>query len=380
MKVPFGKAAVVVVVIYGAIDITCRLLIPLEKVSFRAWEAMSRYQSISLYRPSGPFMANKYYENYHTYGELAHIGNLKQLRQYRKERLRTDSCGNRNAPDKLKQLPPDILMVGTSFTAGSGVDDDDTLPVQLERMTGLKTYNAAGLLQPDSWIDPLISRLKMTKGLVMLEHIERWDIKEGSTKTSYICSDEQEPNIWAFINGLLWRMRYVSPLRLLGKKVINLFQNGTILPTPNKDEVLIGELNNGQKTLFSSEEIESITRKRNIDASVRVLSRIASLLKEKGLDFAVLLVPNKYTIYQSLLKKSLSDEIDGEYFLQLEQKLLEKNIMVVNLTNIFKQFSIKLITENKYLYWLDDTHWNPIGIKIASEELIKRLGLPKSNQ
>lgn len=47
-----------------------------------------------------------------------------------------------NGDPDAKVQPGGVLAVGSSFTAGSGVDDDQTWPAQLEQMTGWNVNNA----------------------------------------------------------------------------------------------------------------------------------------------------------------------------------------------------------------------------------------------
>jgi hypothetical protein len=48
-----------------------------------------------------------------------------------------------NGGPAVKPLQGDVLAVGDSFTAGSGVRDDETWPARLETITGLKVLNGA---------------------------------------------------------------------------------------------------------------------------------------------------------------------------------------------------------------------------------------------
>ena len=56
----------------------------------------------------------------------------------------TDELGFRNVAN-LRAVPPEVLMVGTSFTIGGGNSDSQTLPGRLEFLSGYRTYNAGGL-------------------------------------------------------------------------------------------------------------------------------------------------------------------------------------------------------------------------------------------
>ena len=48
---------------------------------------------------------------------------------------------------------------------------------------------------------------------------------------------------------------------------------------------------------------------------------------------------------------------------------------VVDLTEIFIKHAQLKLSKNKYLFWRDDTHWNPDGIKIGMECVSKFIAL-----
>jgi hypothetical protein len=44
---------------------------------------------------------------------------------------------------------------------------------------------------------------------------------------------------------------------------------------------------------------------------------------------------------------------------------------VLNLTPEFRKQAEALLARGEYLYWLDDTHWNAEGIRVAAQEIAK---------
>jgi hypothetical protein len=85
----------------------------------------------------------------------------------------------------------------------------------------------------------------------------------------------------------------------------------------------------------------------------------------------VLLVPDKYVVYHDLLSPTPHGP-DREPFLDLvEKRLVAEGVPVVNLTPIFRERARALIDNDKYLYFLDDTHWNAEGIHEAAESIVE---------
>jgi hypothetical protein len=135
----------------------------MEWMSFRAWEVMSLNPA-----PDGPFSPDKQYRNRHTSGDLASLGNYPAMRQFRDERFTTDHHGFRNSPARETQRPISALVVGDSFTVGSGVTDKDNLTSRIEALSGRLVYNAGATQVPNfPDIARLVHMLDMKRGVVL---------------------------------------------------------------------------------------------------------------------------------------------------------------------------------------------------------------------
>jgi SGNH hydrolase-like domain, acetyltransferase AlgX len=87
----------------------------------------------------------------------------------------------------------------------------------------------------------------------------------------------------------------------------------------------------------------------------------------------VLVVPDKYTVYGPLLEGKPSD-FGGERLLAaIAQELRRADTPVVNLTQKFRASATEAISRNEYIYWRDDTHWKPLGSKLAAASLWSEL-------
>src|SRR2546425_9520291 len=69
------------------VDIALRF-VSIDPLTFRAWEALRRYRPLR-----AAFEPNRQYYNGQSYGDLAVMGNLRALRQYRTEVFTTDALG-----------------------------------------------------------------------------------------------------------------------------------------------------------------------------------------------------------------------------------------------------------------------------------------------
>src|SRR6187549_2051008 len=99
--------------------------LPVGFFSFRAWEAM-----IANAPADAPFEPLARYDA-RSFGDLANMGNLRRMRIYRRETFTTDAYGFRNPPGLAESGTTSVLLIGDSFSAGSGVHDKLTLAGQL---------------------------------------------------------------------------------------------------------------------------------------------------------------------------------------------------------------------------------------------------------
>ena len=93
----------------------------IDWLTFRAWESLLNHSG-----RGGPFKPNSRYRNDQAFGDLSAMGNLIELRHYRSTTFTTDADGYRNSPESGR-TSPSVILFGTSFTVGLGVNDEETL-------------------------------------------------------------------------------------------------------------------------------------------------------------------------------------------------------------------------------------------------------------
>jgi hypothetical protein len=110
-----------------------------------------------------------------------------------------------------------------------------------------------------------------------------------------------------------------------------------------------------------------ITPEKDGTVAVRVATRIARRLRERGTTLVVLLVPEKEQIHIRALPKAMQASLahGPELFASIEQGLEAEGVPVVNLMPVFQERT----AAGQRLYWRDDTHWNDDGIRLAAEQL-----------
>jgi hypothetical protein len=378
MTFSFGRLVTALLVVLFAVDVFARFL-PAGLYTFRAYEPMTLYHGWP-----GAFAPNRTYFNPRSSGDLAHFANLPGLRQFRPERFTTDGCGNRNNPDIFEGRPADILLLGSSFTIGSGVDDSYTLSAQLQRLSGLKVYNAGGADSDQSgWIRALAKKLKMDQtgqGTVVLEYLERSPVVQRPAPDAYVRPPEADTlckprSLWSTRAGwstMLTNLATVSPLELYSRNLLQMLQNDVVLPNPYKDAVVRETLTNGTPILFFGEEVSTAYAVRDVDGPIRNWKQLSDELAKAHLNLVLLLVPNKYTIYYPMLRAPVRGQPQGSHYLSaLEGRLRQEGIPVINLTDEFMHDAASEFQHGRYIYWLDDTHWNSEGIEIAARAIMR---------
>jgi hypothetical protein len=338
--------------------------------AFRALEAARRYTLSCM----GPFEPNIRIHIPSSYGDLSAMGNLPQMREYRSVTFTTDAMGFHNPitfPEK-----PDSIIIGDSFALASEVREERSLATQLSVLHGRPIFNAAESeplrLAP---LRAVAQNLGMPSGFVIYEFLERHLLEPPPLKTaSGVAGLRAIPpkalgaTRWEEVRLPIWRLIEVDPLEALAQKIDKVVRNGVLLPNLYSRNVLTRRLLNGDTLLFTTLDVASV----NVSDAQLVKwtdywSWLSTELRKDKLILVVLLVPDKYTVYQPLFLTP-EKELDGDKYLhQLEQRLNENGVPVVNLIDQYRLQSAADQNKHVYLYWRDDTHWNERGMKIAAE-------------
>ena len=349
--------------------------VPPQHVAFRAWEPASLFATAE-----GWFAPNFRYENNRSYGDLPNLGNLPRFRQYRREVFTTDEFGYRNPPSGGSHDTPAAILVGDSFAVGCGVSDWDTLSVQLmTHLGGKRVYNAAGGGAQWKMTSQLIQRLHMRDGLVIWEVLERSGLPESvrseTSDFSRVAGRVASPNSETYrtLRGLrIWTQSYLaySPLSIFLNRTFQKMENGVWLPNPSEKVVFVGQLHNGDSMLFLDSEVQTFYKP--LHDSGTYLPEISALVHATGNELLVLLVPEKYNVYYPLLVEKGESPPEDEFRLNhLEKDLHRLGIPVLNLTSQLRSQAEDGLQRREYNYWIDDTHWNQLGIQTATTAILR---------
>ena len=373
-----------VVVIAFALDVTLRVL-PMEWLTYRPDEALRA-------RPArdGGFAANRATRYPHGYGDLAALANLPDRREYRLLRFTTDDLGFRNAG---RRGSFGVVLFGDSFAYGSGLDDADTLSAQLAAALGCDVYNAAGAgAHRAAEILAITRRIGLRRGLVIMERVERELrsvpaeedapavvagalVVEGAPLPARLArAGRRTTSVVARAGGRLRRevelATALSPVRIFATRLHKALENDRLLPNRYARNAVRGTLRNGDWMLFYRDELEA-----DADASAPATAYWTTLARElrtHDLELVVLLVPDKHTVYHELLRTPVAPAArPGARMDRLQRGLEADGVPVVNLRPVFAATARRLFADGEYLYWRDDTHWNPRGVRLAAAEIAR---------
>ncbi len=304
-----------------------------------------------------PFRPNASFESTRAFGELPAMGNVPQYRRPHTERFHTDGHGFRSHPGS-KQGPVEILLLGDSFAVSSGVNDEENLAARLEHWSGQRVFNAAGTFPTFERLEKWMGMLQMNRGTVILQHLERKQIPRNFWRTGVRMR---------FPFNLLHSPFENSPLKVMVQRSFRVLQDDRLLPNLAKDAVIIGDLPTGDVMLFPRTDASERHSPQQADELADSLTLLAHRLEGRGLKFLVALVPNKFTVYGPLLKPPLVVDEHLNYLGDLARALGKRNISVVDVTpNLANEAGARL-PGGKYVYFLDDTHWNADGIDISAQ-------------
>ena len=354
------------------VDVSLRFM-SIEPLTFRAWEAMTRYRP-----PGAAFEPNRHYSNERAYGDSAAMGNLPELRKYRRETFTTDALGFRNVAVP-QSMSGSAILIGDSFAAGSGVSDEETLSARLSKRTGCIVYNA-GREHPHPDADQVLAlarKLNMRGGLVM--HLYSEDREPPTLPTKWQREMRQvlarTPGWAGRLVGRVRGLVTVSPLRILSERAMKTLENDRIFPNRYAANVVRATVYNGDSMLFLASRVNNFYRTR--EASVEYWTWLRDELSKERLNLLVLLVPSKYTVYRRfLLDQRPTSETGGDYLNRLEQGLRAAGVPVLNLAPIFLARVGDYLEHGEYLYWLDDIHWNAQGFDLAAAAIQEAWPLP----
>ena len=302
--------------------------------------------------------------------------NTKELVEKRQQIFITDNYGFRNSKTKIEKT--DLILIGDSLVAGSGLSDEYILSNQINDNSNIKTANIAlGGAGPSEYETMLIKYLNIInkKSKIFLFYFEGNDfeisnpdkIPKNSYKNMKIENYKYKIRFGyerlernkdkLFIRNLNYENFFYKKIRPKSQR----FLKKIMLKWTDSCEVqydLVDEKLTGFLWLNRNEEYKY---KTYILENTEVLKRISK----------VFFIPTKASVYKEYTENIINFETNK--FLFLKKSYDKKNIEVIDLTLPLKLNIKKYLQNGEFLYFRDDTHLNKNGIEVITNYILRNI-------
>jgi SGNH hydrolase-like domain, acetyltransferase AlgX len=383
--VRFGRWVVVCLALWIGADIGGRFL-PVHWLNILPEHEATRRPPLH-----APFQPGLSILNSDWIGETALKGNLPPTETSPPFRFSTDSLGFRLTPGVSADDSVDLLLTeGASFAYGGGLADEETLPAVVTASTGMRMYNGGRF-----WWDPqtireldlLLARLGNHHPAVVLLYWEQVEQARSQLDGTHWRTDTIGEKLigkygyWSIRNnlqngkrefGAFWN---ISPLEIFCVRFFKSISNDRLLPNGYRNAVEERKLPGGQRILFLEEEVKRATSPPGEETIMRhgdYFGYYKSLLKQRGCDMYVVLLPNKYTLYAPLLGQP-DDGNRQPYLNRLETELRFRDISVINGLSVLQPYAAADLASGQLSFHREDHHWTPLGVRRIAAALAKEL-------
>lgn len=333
------------------VDLAGRLL-PETFFAFRAWELAC---AVGPDAP-GPFRSSFTFKKQGVFGDLANLMKVRAFRQPRDQVFTTDSHGFRNAEAPADKWYP-VVTVGDSDMAGCAMSDDQTFPVRLQQTLGVPVYNYAPRTISAFLRDERFR--KRPPRLVIWQQIERTMV-HGYFQPYLEWTDvTQPPPVIAPP-----RQPALTVPRLSTYVARDLFQElRWHLTRTTSPAIAHVDQKTGMLFFSAGAEMNTISAaQRGLSSVLRGVENVDCQCRARGITLVYLPLPDKENVYRFLLPAEMQPDPGIPAFLSLvHHGLMERGVPVVDLLAAFRQMA----GSGKFMYYLDDTHWNPDGVQTA---------------
>jgi len=331
-------------------------VLPIDFFTFRVWEALLIKKLHSIL--PGHFYPCMEVTKLEISGDLARHTSFAISREVK---WMTDRYGFRKKD--AEGMKPQVVIIGDSNIAGIGLTQEQMLSEVLEEQLKIPVYPYA----PAGSINTFLKDLRFQKDppqVVIVSYIERDIINIPFPKLS-----QRREQLRSFYE---WRdkftqMRWVRSVgvmfdRLLKMNMLNHVRakvgNGI-----RKDYYHFAS-KFGPMLFVQGEAANQEVPCERFRKAVETIEACDQILKKRNIRFIFLPIPNKENIYHDFLP----DTRRPVFLEQLIQELKKRKIETVDTQKAFEDEYGK---NSALLFFLDDSHWNPRGVRLAADRTVK---------
>lgn len=294
------------------------------------------------------------------YGDLRTMTTRDMDTEKKSIRFKTDSLGYRNNADYSGEP---YIIVGDSFIAASSTDQSQLLSAQLKPF-GINAWNVAAvggdLADYAKWIEHTRKRVS-ADAKILLFFFEGNDFAKPE-------DDEQGRPAWR-----LWLKRYRNMMRFTNIGKFTSVQAAKLLPAKRDDDapkqsVLVFPAGKRRMSFFNKYKIvASRDTYPHTGDFAGLMERISPEVSH------IFFIPAKWRVYAPLIGQSTLP-MPNPQLTFLKAQADRAGIPVTDLTPGLRQEARRILPEGKYVWYLDDTHWNARGIGAAAKAVATALG------
>jgi hypothetical protein len=297
----------------------------------------------------------------------------EQIKEPRKQIFITDNYGQRNNITDIEAA--DIIIVGDSFVVGNGVSQEYIPANILSKISGKKVASLAyGGLEPHHYeglVDEYLKIIKPTAKIYIF-YYDGNDFNSEINNENDVIFDKSKYFFWRgnkipIISGKI-RFTYERLERAKDKFLLKVMsdKNFILRVVRAKSHILTRQFFSKLHNTKSPIKYFTINNQLNgffyIGPSQFSDNQTSHIIKNKEVlkrINGIFFIPSKARVYSEKIGINILKNHKIDF---LEKNYSKKNIPIHDLTNIMTSKADKYLNDNKFLFYRDDTHWNPYGI------------------
>ena len=321
---------------------------------------------------------------------------INALKEPRTVRFQTDKFGYRNSQDISKAK---FVFVGDSFIVGNGTDQSEMASEWFRKFTGEKVANIAFPGTPDQYEErtlSMINNIDKNASLIIFYYEGNDFYRSSPPKLNFSLLSKISVNYDKLELHKDKALVYLYPrdqtlFRLIRRssytinsKIRNMIKRTGLVQTNETNNKIDNGNRNHPLDNKSSDEMVEIrqvgekligfigyenlsTEQNNLKAHIFQDSYLLSRID------AVVFIPTKWRVYSQWVSAEPTDSA----FNFLSASYSKLNIPVYDLSKILSLEASHLLSDNKHVYWRDDSHWNGYGIEAAMGYLAEKINSTK---
>ncbi len=244
----------------------------------------------------------------------------------------------------------------------------------------LGVYNGGEISGFGNWRDyeELINRTGMKDGLLIYV-MTGYEFPYGRISRTIRTWGDNNREVYVPVR---WLMRTAggyaaySPVAIILQRQIAKLEDDFWLPNIAAKDVPLMELTNGQPMLFQfPEEIDTSPSARALAVATgrEAYKALNARVQASGNRFLVFLAPRKSHVFAPFLKEPGKLAQTQEYYeTSMARELRREGVPVIDLLPDLRARTREQLPKNRYLYQIDDTHWNAAGVALGVDAILRQ--------